>query len=124
MKNLTLEEFEDRVNALNRARKIFNNLTGNNISASFEAYQEILAEQKRDVRTLVDKGNRPKNILDYYNRPECPDCGAEMQIRPLPKNEDNVKTQLVCTKCNTLLNSDMTLDEWLKELRLKDETRS
>ena len=121
MKNLMLEEFEDRVNALQRARKIFNNLTGNNISKSFEAYQEILAEQKREVQVSAKQGN--KTILDFYNRPECPDCGAEMQIRPLPKNEENVKTQLVCTKCDTLLNSDMTLDEWLKELGPKDETR-
>jgi hypothetical protein len=41
MKELTLGEFQDRLKAIDRAMKIFSELTENNINRAFIAYQKI-----------------------------------------------------------------------------------
>ena len=120
MNKLTEQEFQDRIQAVARARKIFINLTGGNITDAFTLYQEVLAEQERAViiNTLT-AGNRPPALFDQYDRPKCPECGADMMFRPLAENLKGIKVQLVCEnpECDTVLNSEMSIEEWAKELQ-------
>jgi len=127
MKKLTEKQFRDRIEALQRARKIFieSGIT-ENISIAFKLYQLILAEKDRPI--IIDtktKGQRPKSYFDKFKRPKCPDCGHDFFFRPVPQNEDGIQMQLVCSnpKCDLVLNSNMTLVEWEKELELKDDFR-
>ena len=120
MNKLTEQEFQDRIQAVARARKIFINLTGGNITDAFTLYQEVLAEQERAViiNTLT-AGNRLPALFDQYDRPKCPECGADMMFRPLAENLKGIKVQLVCEnpECDTVLNSEMSIEEWAKELQ-------
>jgi len=120
MNKLTQQEFQDRIEAVARARKIFINLTGGNITDAFTLYQEVLAEQERAViiNTLTS-GNRPPALFDAFERPKCPECGGDMMFRAVPENPEGIKVQLVCgnTGCDTVLNSEMSIEEWAKELQ-------
>lgn len=124
MKRLTADEFQERIEALSRARKIFCPLTNNNITLAFEAYQEVLADQERDLFLSTQiEGRRPRTMMDLYDRPQCPDCGSNMLFRPLPENPEGIKTQLVCEskKCKTILNSENDIRWWMTILRRKTD---
>jgi hypothetical protein len=124
MREMTQEEFEDRAMALHRARKIFveTGLT-KNISKAFEAYQGLFAERERRV-FLSSQVDHPPTIMDRYERPQCPDCGSDMRIRVVPENPEGIKTQLVCTKCDTVLNDEHGLQWWMDNLRKKNDVGS
>ena len=127
MKLMPYQEFEDRVQALQRARRIFGELTGNNITKAFEAYQEILAETERPAQlTTAEHGSRAPTIVDAYGRPKCPDCGSDMFIRRVPPNPEDIKAQLVCENedCDLVLDSMMTLEAIVQELKENAEARS
>jgi hypothetical protein len=123
MNKLTEEEFQDRVQAVARARKIFIKLTEGNISNAFILYQEVLAEKDRPltINTAI-AGTRPRTFMDNFQRPKCPECGSEMNFRPVKDNEEGIKTQLVCSNqsCDTVLDSDMDIGEWMKTLEKVD----
>ena len=123
MKKLTQEEFEDRIRAIQRARKIFieSDLT-RNITTAFELYQEIFAEREREIFLSTQVyGNKPLTIMDRYERPKCPDCNSDMMFRQVPENKEGIKTQLVCSSegCQTVLNSEEDLNWWMKNLKRK-----
>ena len=123
MKKLIIEEFEDRVKAIQRARKIFieSDLT-RNITTAFELYQEIFAEREREIFLSTQVyGNRPLTSMDKYERPKCPDCNSDMMFRQVPENKEGIKTQLVCSSegCQTVLNSEEDLNWWVKNLKRK-----
>lgn len=124
MKELTIEEYNDRLQAINRAHAIFRELTDNNITKSFQAYQLIFAERERKIFLTTMNGRRSRTIMDKYERPQCPDCGYDMMFRVVPDNNENIRTQLVCSnsQCDTVLNSDKTLDDWMQILKVKDES--
>jgi hypothetical protein len=122
MKRLTADEFQDRLQAFNRANRIFGNLTDNNITKSFEAYQAILAEQEREIHMDVRRmQGMTGSDMDGYERPICPDCGEPMGFRPVPPNDEGVVTQLVhlpgTTTCKTVLDTDLTMEQWRMELK-------
>ena len=122
MRELSQEEFEDRTLAIQRARSIFieSGLT-KNITHAFEAYQAIFAEREREIFiTTQIYGNRPKTVMDKYDRPKC-ECGANMLFRTVMPNNEGIKCQLVCENpdCDTVLNSDNDLDWWMANLRVK-----
>ena len=123
MKKLTRDEFHDRLQAINRARKIFieSGLT-NNISVAFEIYQEMLAEVDRQLKLTKELSDgRIGNMFDEYDRPECPDCGAGMYIRPV-FGEQLIFSQLVCSnpKCDTAFNSIKSISDWQRELKKRE----
>ena len=120
MKELTEEEFQDRMMAIQRATRIFidTGLT-KNITIAFQVYQTIFAERERQIFMSTAFGNRPRTLMDKYERPECPECGAGMMFRQVPENPEGIKVQLVCTKCDTVLNDKNDLTWWMKELKLK-----
>jgi len=119
MIKLTAEEFQDRLQAFNRATKIFGNLTNNNITEAFEAYQAILAETDREIHMDSRKmQGMTGSDMDAYERPECPICGSDMGFRVVPPNDENIVTQLVCMSdtCDTVLDSELTLEGWKEVL--------
>ena len=123
MKKLTIEEFEDRMRAIQRAKGIFvdSDLT-RNITTAFELYQEIFAEREREIFLSTQVyGNRPLTIMDKYERPKCPDCNSDMMFRQVPENEEGIKTQLVCSnqECQTVLSSEEDLSWWMENLKRK-----
>jgi len=124
MKELTNEEFQDRTLAILRARRIFiDSGVTNNISLAFELYQAVCAEREREIFVSTQQyGNRPRTSMDKYERPKCPDCGAEMQFRNVPQNDEGTKVQLVCTNpdCDTVLNSEHDLTWWMANLKAKE----
>lgn len=119
MNRLTRQEFQDRVEAVARARKIFGELTEGNITRAFEAYQVILAEQDREVIISTVMGNRPPSPLDQFERPKCLECGSDILFRPLLPNKERWKTMLECSnpQCMERCYSDMSIDEWVEEMR-------
>jgi len=122
IKNLTQQEFYERVMAVQRATRIFieTGLT-KNITHAFSAYQEILAEQERDTFISSQYAKKIPALLDRYERPKCPDCGADMYIRMVPVNEDNIRTVLDCSSssCDTRLLSDKDINWWIQTLEKK-----
>jgi len=127
MKELTQEEFDDRMAALARAGKIFPDVL--NISDRFRIYQEVFAEREREIFLSTQvMGNRKKTEMDKYDRPKCPECGSDMMFRKVPENADGIKTQLVCSNPEhigdgSVLNSENDLDWWMKELRGKNGSK-
>lgn len=124
MNKMSREEFNDRIEALQRSRKIFieSGLT-DNITVAFEAYQTVCADRERKLfLSSQSDGNRKPSMMDQYERPKCPDCGSDMMFRVMKENEEGVKTQLVCSglRCDTVLNDEHDLSWWMENLRKKD----
>lgn len=124
MKKLTVEEFNDRVMAIQRAKRIFGELTGQNITKAFMAYQEIFAEREREIfinNTSNPYADKTRDEINRYERPKCPDCSSDMFFQVAPDNDDGIKTILICSskECDTRLDSELTLDEWMKVLEKK-----
>ena len=115
MKTLTADEFQDRLKAVNRATRIFGELTGHNITRAFEAYQLILSEQEREIQISADLlRDKTGSEMDRYERPICDVCGNAMGFRVTPKNDEGINTQLVCMSgtCNNVLDSELTIEQW------------
>lgn len=126
MRKLTYEEFNDRINAEQRARRIFIHMTAGDISKAFEAYQLILAETNRPINIPADSmQGMTGSEFDILPRPNCPYCGISMFIRGVPANTEDVKSQLVCSNpiCDTVLDSALSILEWrdlLKKMKEED----
>jgi hypothetical protein len=118
MKELTFEEFVDRTMAIQRARHIFigSGLT-TNVTHAFQAYQAIFAEREREIFINITSFGKPNS---KYEKPNCLDCGSDMNIRQVPDNPDKIKVQLVCSKCDTVLNSENDIQWWMSQLKVKD----
>lgn len=121
MKELSEADFQDRMDALARAGRIFPDVL--NVSERFALYQQVFAEREREIFLSTQVyGSRPRTQMDRYERPIC-ECGSEMAFRMVPPNDEGIKCQLVCQspECDIVLNSDNTLDWWQSNLRIKDE---
>jgi hypothetical protein len=121
MKEITEEEFADRMAALERAGRIFPDVL--NVSERFKIYQKVFAEREREIFISTNRyGNKPRTPMDRYDRPKC-ECGSDMAFRMVPPNDEGVKVQLVCMnpECDIVLNSDNSIDWWQANLRIKDE---
>lgn len=122
MKELTEDEFYDRMRALKRAQIIFVD-TGvtSNITEAFMAYQAIFAEREREIfiNSEYDQLYPGRAISRRYERLKCEDCGHDLMFRLI--NDTEVKTQLVCSNpiCDTVYNSDKELDWWMSQLKSK-----
>ena len=122
MKRLNFNEFNNRVNEVNKAYRIFKPLT-NNMTEAFRLYQEVLAEERMELFVSTEvMGNRPITPMDDFERPLCPDCNSPMRFRIIPPNDENVNTQLVCENCDLVLDSEKTIQEWYKILEKKSDS--
>lgn len=124
MKRMDYKEFAERTADVARARRIFGKLTEGNITEAFALYQEVLAEDDERKALVITsrEANRPLTPFDQYERPVCPDCGFEMHFRNVLENDEGIKTQLVCANvnCDTVLNSEMDITEWMGKLKRVD----
>jgi len=124
MKKMTEEEFQDRTQAILRARQIFiDSGVTKNITLAFELYQKVCAEHEREIFLSTQRyGNKPRTPFDKYERPKC-ECGSDMAFRMVPPNDEGVRVQLVCQnpECDIVLNSDNDISWWQANLRIKDE---
>jgi hypothetical protein len=123
MKELTLDEFQDRLKAIDRAMKIFSELTENNINRAFIAYQAIFAEREREIFMLPGTLNEDYHQhISRFEKVPCPECSKNMLYRPLAENEEGFKLQWVCSNpdCDTVLNSENDIDWWMNKLRKVD----
>lgn len=119
MKDITFSEFSKRLTEVAKARKIFAPITGKNITEAFTFYQEILADEKRDVLISTQKGGKkPLTPLDNYIRPRCRECDEDMRLQiNVPDMDGKIwKTAWHCLKCLTYYYSDKTAREWMDEL--------
>ncbi|MCC7570628.1 Mut7-C RNAse domain-containing protein [Candidatus Micrarchaeota archaeon] len=114
MKNLSYDEFKERVSDLAKARKIFivSGIT-NNISVAFDLYQEILAEDKKKV--FISRMNSPISDAD---RPRCGECNALLRLLVKPRiiDGESYPTTWVCNVCHAEYYTTKTAEEWMEEL--------
>ncbi len=118
MKKLNYEEFQKRINEVNKAYRIFSPLT-NNMTEAFRLYQEVLAEERMELFVSTEvMGNRPLTPMDDFERPNCPECETDLRLRINAKDVTGKlwKTSWVCEKCNAEFYSDKTVQEWMNEL--------
>ena len=125
MRVLSYNEFYKRTTEVQKAKKIFGELTEKNVSKAFEAYQEILADEAADVFiSTAFGGRRAKTWVDKFGRPKCEACGADMRLFPRKINESpevmvggNWKSLWVCPECDNELWSEWEWFEWMEALR-------
>lgn len=117
MKKMTFEEFQKRLIEVDNARKIFNNLTGDNITKSFMAYQEILASEQMAPTISTEQANRTPEVLDDYLRKTCPECGMDMVMRAMAKDEDGKVWPMAwyCPSCFATYYSEKEFGEIMRE---------
>lgn len=117
MNKLSAEEFQDRVQAIARARKIFikSGLT-NNITEAFTLYQEVLAQEERQLSLRGDRnGTRVRTMMDGHVRPLCPYCGQDIVFKII--NSEG-KTNLLCSNdsCDHLWFSEELIPYWIHKV--------
>jgi len=116
MKALSIQTFNDRVQAEARARQIFIPHITTNITVAFELYQEILAEHKRQLRLNTrSDGHQAPSILDQLGRLNCFKCETPMALRILSNGK--FRTQWECPRCGNKRRSKKTLNQWIDYLR-------
>jgi uncharacterized protein with PIN domain len=121
MKKLTFSEFQNRVEAVAKASKIFMPHVTNSISTAFELYQKILAEEEMSLTiTTQETGTQALTPMDDYERPKCPECNFEMRLKLFAKDPDGVEwpTAWICTNCLAEFYSEKTEPEWREELNI------
>ena len=112
------------------ARRIFIPHITKNISIAFGLYQEVLAEQERDIfLSAMSNGDKLRTKLDDFVRPTCPDCGNDLYLRIIntPKGKANIhgyRTQWMCIQDDCIYEkySEKTLSEWMRELNKKEDS--
>lgn len=120
MKDLSRTDFMERMEAVANAQEIFiKSGVTNSIDLAWELYRDVLAV--KDFQRLINSNNGKnynENPFDKYPRPKCPECGNDLYFRFVMENPQGIVSQLVCAgdQCDTVLNSDMTKEQWLEAL--------
>jgi len=115
VKKLTFKEFQDRTLAIAKARKIFikSGLT-TNITHAFELYQEVLADEQRDIMVSA-----AKPLPFDAARHKCPICGKGMllgTVNTSPRNQvgDDYNSQWYCPHCDESVFNKETVNDILR----------
>lgn len=120
MKLMTRDEFDRRSKQVQEALRVFGHMTDHDLTKAFEAYQEILAEERQPIMiNTATHGNRAPTIIDELGRPKCPECGSGLMVRRVPPNQEGVRAQFVCEnpRCDVVLDSPYSLEEIIADLR-------
>jgi hypothetical protein len=121
MKDISKQDFYDRLQATADAQRIFiSSGFTNSIDLAWELYRDILAEKDFAIIITSDMSKAMNdNPFDKYPRLKCPVCQNDLYFRRLPENPEGIRTQLICAseKCDTVLNSEKTMDEWLEIIK-------
>lgn len=121
MKKISYDEFSKRVNAVNKAARIFKPLT-DNVSEAFNIYQQVLAEEEELMAVMVSTkefGSEPVRPLDDFERPQCPECSSWLYLKngAIDDNGKRWATAWSCQKCKAEFYSEKTTSEWMSELK-------
>ncbi|MDP8274899.1 MAG: hypothetical protein RAO92_00710 [Candidatus Euphemobacter frigidus] len=118
-----MTEDEKRNIIIASAREEFSGIT-KNISEAFRWYIEAHPEECAGIPATITprEADRPKTILDEYERPKCRKCGAEMFWKsgcsackgPVKKN------QWICKRCGFRRITKDTLTEAISKLERKE----
>lgn len=115
-----MKEFQERLNTVAKARKIFIEsglLPDKNITHAMQLYQDIFAEEEMAV--TISKINTPFGNIE---RPRCDECDSEMKLNQMPKKIGNkvYPTTWVCTKCSIQEYTEKTAEQWYEELKIEN----
>jgi len=96
-----------------------------NISEAFRWYMNSNPEECAGILPVITnrEADRPKTILDEYERPKCRKCGVDLFFKigcsackgPVKKN------QWICKKCGFKWFTKKTLEEIIKGLEPKEK---
>lgn len=117
MEDLSKGQFERRLEGIQRARKIFDNLTEGNINKSYIAYREILDRQVKQPEEDLRHESLLQGTRAVRRDPVhiCPLCSNELRCRILPsKGRENLYGRLTywyCSWCIWDKLSDKTREE-------------
>lgn len=124
MRKLFMSEADQRAFLIHRARaKYITTGKTKNISEAVRWYINAHPEKFPLIPPTITtrEVDRPKTILDQYERPLCPDCGTplflKVQCTYLGKG-DRI-TIWVCVNCKYKDYSEKTIQEWLDILPIK-----
>jgi hypothetical protein len=121
MKKLTFNEFQNRIEEVAKASKIFIPHITDNISIAFELYQKILAEEAMPVMiSTQEAGGQSMTPMDDYERPKCPECDTDMRLKIFAVDPEGKEwpTAWACTNCLAEFYSEKTEREWRGELNI------
>ena len=122
-----MTEAERRDVLIERARKEFNvDMKPVNISEAFRMFAKAHPDEMHGVKLLITtrEKDRPRTILDEYERPKCRKCGAALFWKtgctackgPVKKN------QWICKECGfKRITKDILQAAIAKLKRRKDE---
>ena len=116
MKDLSFKDFQNRLQEVAKARKIFIPYVTNNITVAFQLYQDILAEEQMQV--MISKINTPFGNIE---RPRCDECDSDMQLDTRPRTIGDIvyPTTWICSKCKIEEYTGKTAEEWYEELKIE-----
>jgi len=112
---MNADEYQNRLKVIARAMQLYGEQAGGNINKALE----LLNEPDFEISIPVERfQGLTGSEFDRYEHIECPDCGAIMNLRFVPKNEEGINSQSVCSNpdCDTVLDSGLTIDDWRREL--------
>jgi hypothetical protein len=114
---MTPDEYQHRLEVIARAMQLYGEAAQGNVNTALEMLNEPDFEISIPVERFQGLTGSP---LDYMERPKCIDCGADCFLRQVPKNDEGVKSQVVCSACDLVLDSEFTIQEWLNILEKKE----
>jgi len=112
---LTADEYQHRLEVIARAMRLYGEAAQGNINTALE----MLNEPDFEISIPVERfQGLTGSEFDRYERITCPDCGEVMNLRMVPKNDEGINSQCVCSNplCDTVLDSELTIDDWRREL--------
>lgn len=96
-----------------------------NISEAVRMYMEAHPEKYAKIPATITprEKDRPRTILDEYERPPCPKCGAGMffQVCSTCGAKKRPKNEWVCKACGHRRLTKDSLDASLRKLRRTTE---
>ena len=96
-----------------------------NISEALRWYLEAHPEECAGIPATISprEGDRPRTILDEYDRPPCPKCGKPLffQVCSTCGSGKRKKNEWICKACNHRRITKDTLKESLYKLRRKEK---
>jgi hypothetical protein len=123
---MKITEADRRKLLISKARKEFmGSLQGKNISEALRLYIEAHPEECAGIPAVITsrERDRPRTILDEFERPECRKCGAPLFWKSgcLACNGPVKKNQWICKECGFKRITKDTLTEAIAKLKLKRE---
>jgi len=112
---MTSDEYQHRLRVIAKAMQLYGEAAQGNITKALE----MLNEPDFEISIPIGKlQGLTGSEFDRYERITCPDCGEVMNLRFVPKNDEGINSQLICSNplCDTVLDSELTIDDWRREL--------